>query len=218
MKLDIIENRVDVNINCEEKIKELAGGDVTYEDLPDKPQISLKTANYNESNNNIELGNKNVTINNIQELLDLGIIDYTILDLSNYGYRNIFNPHDMLPDGRYFVKSGADAYFNSDEVFYIEEGSLIIKKDTELQIIGSLGLLYYSWDEETEEYLGGYPLTPYDLSLVLLDYVKKFKISTSSSLIGSITLNDNYWYIRTKSTGINSITLKFPETIENNYK
>lgn len=201
---------------------------IYYPSLDGKPNFSVQKAagNSDDPDRKVVITPSDVTLTNYQGLGYYGIDDTKIpLDLSLYDVSltaKQLHPYTQLPDGVYVVTKKGRLRLDAGEIqnYTAQPGEIIYKDDTELIIIGYYAATYFSWNKTDEAYEGGYFTTATDVEYMLEDYKKGFTINKSSTANGTIAMNDHRWTRKTRESGVNAVTLNYPNTttIEDNYE
>lgn len=189
---------------------------ITYSKLSDKPQIQYKALEENE--NVFQQINKTVTLEDIKNLIDLGIYQFIPLDMSPYTSRNKLNVHEKLPDGLYIATSKGIIDVISD-FWGVSEGSIFIKNNDNLSLFLDVGNLYYAWNTSTKEYEGGYYVSVSEMETsieeALIDYQKTTFITAVTNVSAqTIAIKPYTWRRTLYSTGITRLQLRFFEETE----
>lgn len=185
-------------------------GTTTYSELSDKPQIQYKALEENE--NVLQQINKTVTLEDIKNLIDLGIYQFIPFDMSSYTSSNKLNPHTDLPDGLYVVTSGGTIDVIADS-WDLEVGSRIFKNGDYLSLLTDVGDMFYYYDSSTNTYIGGFYVNSSDMDSTiqsyLLDYILKPKVKRTSVTSFVTKLEDNNMYRVIPTNGVTKFSMTY---------
>lgn len=185
-------------------------GTTTYSELSDKPQIQYKALEENE--NVLQQINKTVTLEDIKNLIDLGIYQFIPFDMSSYTSSNKLNPHTDLPDGLYVVTSGGTIDVIADS-WDLEVGSRIFKNGDYLSLLTDVGDMFYYYDSSTNTYIGGFYVNSSDMDSTiqsyLLDYILKPKVKRTSVTSFVTKLEDNNMYRAIPTNGVTKFSMTY---------
>lgn len=180
-----------------------------YTDLNNKPQIQHKELEISEGTTLLQ-ATKNITLEGIKSLIDLGIYQFIPFDMSSYTSSNKLNPHTDLPDGLYVVTSAGTIDVISDS-WDLEVGSRIFKNGDYLSLLTDVGDMFYYYDNST--YIGGFYVNSSDMDSTiqsyLLDYILKPKVKRTSVTSFVTKLEDNNMYRAIPTNGVTKFSMTY---------
>lgn len=182
-----------------------------YTDLNNKPQIQHKELEISEGTTLSQV-TKNITLEGIKSLIDLGIYQFIPFDMSSYTSSNKLNPHTDLPDGLYVVTSGGTIDVISDS-WDLKVGSRIFKNGDYLSLLTDVGDMFYYYDNSTNTYIGGFYVNSSDMDSTiqsyLLAYVPKPKVKKMSTTSFVTKLEDNNIYRVIPTNGVTKFSMTY---------
>lgn len=188
-------------------------GTTTYSELSDKPQIQYKAIEENE--NVLQQINKTVTLEDIKNLIDLGIYQFIPLDMSTYTSRNKLDVYNNLPDGLYIVTAPGMIDVISDS-WDLDTGSRIFKTGDNLSLLTGVGDMFYYYDATEKTYIGGFYVNSSDVDSTiqsyLLDYMLKPKVKRMSTTNFATKLEDNNIYRVLPTAGVTKFNMTYSDS------
>ena len=198
-------------------------GQIYYPQLDGKPNLTIQSAAGDSTTRNVVTEYNDITLTSFHDVEYYGIPKFIPLDLTLYNTtsaNNKLHPHDQLPNGEYWVTHQGRIYIDGTDDYTAMPHELIYKSTDELIIVGYYGCTYWAWDRTDQVYKGGFFTTYADVTDMLTEYQKIGTVSKSSTATGTISMTDKKWTRKTRTAGINSATIAFPneETIDDGYQ
>lgn len=190
---------------------------VNYNNVVNKPQITYTSTTIDSRA--VTQTTVTETIDGTKPISSYGPFNFIPLDMSSYtasSAQRALLPETHLPDGTYVVTEPGWMRLGSDTK-KLPYGAIIYWYEGELYLIGYNACEYWYYNEN-DGWGGGYFTTQEDVESIVADNMG-WTINTSTIVAGTATMADGRWSRRTRTTGINSLTITFPsEPPEYNYK